>query len=362
MDNSKVDQISDSMNGTHRGQSYQYDTDLILGLQRNNPSGFAAELNQINDRVNMKSLGFPEDFKIVSVSNDNRITTLSQDGTKYQIRDGSSLDIQQEIPYGGISPLLPGGSHDFVAKPDGSAEYTVKAGDTLWNITKDVLSRNGSGQPPSSTDIDQTYRKIAEANALKNPNRLSVGEKLNIPAPGTDGIYPAPSPATPGYFGNNGALTSYSSNLKPDAKGVFNPMAAAGLPGSDDDYVYSRTETNQENIGNNQRSVYTGWLRDSSLGMNGDNTKFDASEVTDPTGKILSRHIDYSNPIEQYKDTGAQIQFDRGFGSPITLGVRSTDTTIDVTGNYQTTIRTDDGRVYNSITDSHGKVLKFYQA
>ncbi len=362
MSNPKVDQVVDAMNDSHRGQSFQYETDLIANLQNTSPASFAADIGEINARVKMTELGFPEDFRIVSASADNRLTTISEDGSKYQIRNGATLDIQQESPIG-VLPPAPGTAtgRDFVARTDGSAEYSIKAGDTMWNITKEVLSRNSNGHVPTSAEIDQTYRKIAEANALKNPNQLAVGQKLIIPPRGAEGVYPIAQPAVPGYS-TAGSLTSFSPNLKPSGEGVFNPMAAAGLPGGDEDYVYSRSKTYTENTGSSQRSVYTGWLRDSTLGLNGNNTKFDAFEVTDAAGRILSRHIDYSNPLPEHKDTGAQIKFDRGFGSPMTLGVRSVDTSLDITGNYQSTIRTDDGKTYYSITDSQGKVLKFYQA
>lgn len=47
--------------------------------------------------------------------------------------------------------------------------YTVKKGDTLWAIAK---SYYGDGAK---------YTKIATANKLKNPNAISVGQKLTIP-------------------------------------------------------------------------------------------------------------------------------------------------------------------------------------
>ncbi len=365
MTDSRVDTIVDGMNKTHRGESFQYETDLLLSLQKSSPATFAADRDEINNRVAMDKLGFPEDFKIVSVTNDNRILSTSQDGSKYQLRNGSTLDVVQEFPAGAVPPVAGLPTGEFVPRADGSAQYTVKAGDTLWNITKDILTRNGAGRVPSNTDIDQTYRKIAQANALTNPNRLSIGQQLNIPAPGAEGIYPVVPPLAvppvPGYP-NTDVLTSGHPNLKPVGVGIFNPMAAAGLPGGDDSYVYSRTKTGVENIAGNQRIGYTGWIRDSSLGLNTNNTKFDASEVTDASGRILSRHIDYSNPMPQYADWGAKLKFDRGFGSPIELGVRSVDTTFDITGNYQSTIRTDDGRTFHSITNSQGKVIRFYQA
>lgn len=47
--------------------------------------------------------------------------------------------------------------------------YTVIEGDTLWHISKKIL---GEGS---------RYREIAELNGISNPDRIYVGQSLNIP-------------------------------------------------------------------------------------------------------------------------------------------------------------------------------------
>ncbi|XUY26294.1 5'-nucleotidase C-terminal domain-containing protein [Agrobacterium sp. rho-8.1] len=51
-----------------------------------------------------------------------------------------------------------------------AAKYTVARGDSLWKI---AAEKYGNGLE---------WKKIAEANALKRPNHIEVGEELNVPA------------------------------------------------------------------------------------------------------------------------------------------------------------------------------------
>jgi len=66
-----------------------------------------------------------------------------------------------------------------LAVPAFASTYTVKKGDSLWSISKQQL---GSGA---------RWREIYEANrdVIKNPNRIYVGQVLQIP-----GTEPAPEP------------------------------------------------------------------------------------------------------------------------------------------------------------------------
>ncbi len=51
-----------------------------------------------------------------------------------------------------------------------AAKYVVTKGDSLWKIAEEKYG-NGAG-----------WKKIAEANALKRPNHIEVGEELTVPA------------------------------------------------------------------------------------------------------------------------------------------------------------------------------------
>ncbi|NTE89271.1 5'-nucleotidase C-terminal domain-containing protein [Agrobacterium rubi] len=54
--------------------------------------------------------------------------------------------------------------------PADAAKYIVARGDSLWKI---AAEKYGNGAE---------WKKIAEANALKRPNHIEVGEELNVPA------------------------------------------------------------------------------------------------------------------------------------------------------------------------------------
>jgi hypothetical protein len=58
------------------------------------------------------------------------------------------------------------------------ATYTVKPGDTLW----DLAQRYGT-----------TVQALAKASGIKNPNRLSIGQKITVPAPASVNV-PLPIP------------------------------------------------------------------------------------------------------------------------------------------------------------------------
>ena len=55
------------------------------------------------------------------------------------------------------------------APPAPARTYTVKSGDTLWDI---AVSHYGDGRQ---------YRKIASANNIADPNRIDAGLELTIP-------------------------------------------------------------------------------------------------------------------------------------------------------------------------------------
>ena len=56
------------------------------------------------------------------------------------------------------------------AAASAATKYVVTKGDSLWKIAEE---KYGKG-------ID--WKKIAEANELKRPNHIDIGEELTIPA------------------------------------------------------------------------------------------------------------------------------------------------------------------------------------
>ena len=51
-----------------------------------------------------------------------------------------------------------------------TGKYVVTRGDSLWKI---AAEKYGNGTE---------WKKIAEANALKRPNHIEIGEELTVPA------------------------------------------------------------------------------------------------------------------------------------------------------------------------------------
>lgn len=58
-------------------------------------------------------------------------------------------------------------------KPTAGAPYEVKKGDTLWGI----LAKAGF----SPKEIPTLLKQVASENGLKDPNKIQVGQKLNLP-------------------------------------------------------------------------------------------------------------------------------------------------------------------------------------
>ncbi|MFM8469706.1 MAG: LysM peptidoglycan-binding domain-containing protein, partial [Limisphaerales bacterium] len=102
------------------------------------------------------------------------------DSTKLKI--GQKLNIPAPAPK---TPKATAGNTADTAAPDADGSYTVKSGDVLGTIAK---------------KFGTTVAKLREANGLKT-DRITVGQKLNVPAGGpkaapapTSGAAPAPAP------------------------------------------------------------------------------------------------------------------------------------------------------------------------
>ena len=55
-------------------------------------------------------------------------------------------------------------------QPAEETEYTVVAGDCLWDLANRFYGRA------------QDWKRISDANGLKNPNLILIGQRLRIPA------------------------------------------------------------------------------------------------------------------------------------------------------------------------------------
>ncbi|MGF0539290.1 5'-nucleotidase C-terminal domain-containing protein [Agrobacterium sp. ES01] len=109
---------------------------------------------------------------------DGRITAVAAPATKAPTTEASTEAPAETAtaPEPTITlPDMPAASNDLTsAAPDASAfgsnTYVVVEGDTLWDIAEEKL-KDG-----------QMWVKIAETNALRNPNVIAIGQELKIPA------------------------------------------------------------------------------------------------------------------------------------------------------------------------------------
>ena len=106
---------------------------------------------------------------------------------------------QSAIPYETQTPAYAG----MAATPRSPTLYEVKRGDTLWRIAANALK--GQGLPSSTEEIARAVTYLARANNLKNPDRLAVGQRLDMSvlmasSSAPRAAAPTPSPEEPAGF------------------------------------------------------------------------------------------------------------------------------------------------------------------
>lgn len=82
----------------------------------------------------------------------------------------ASVDGVTDVDVGGLQ-VIANASELNVTDAEGDIVYTVKSGDTLSHIALKYYGDAGKG----------SYMKIAEANAISDPDKIRVGQQLKIP-------------------------------------------------------------------------------------------------------------------------------------------------------------------------------------
>ncbi|MCI1958829.1 MAG: LysM peptidoglycan-binding domain-containing protein [Clostridia bacterium] len=107
-----------------------------------------------------------EDYTIKEQAGDGFDITVSITLKEYNDIKTSVVNISDD----GTATVEKQRETDNSPEPQEDKSYTVKSGDTLWALAKKFY------------DDGSRYADIAKANSISNPNRISVGQKIIIPA------------------------------------------------------------------------------------------------------------------------------------------------------------------------------------
>lgn len=333
-----AERIVSEFKGKDKNSDFSHVMHEIIQLQNSDSAEFARTMKLVNDRLDMRDYGFPTDEELLRVNENGRLLTKSGN----QINAREIVHLQLEGGRTNTTSTETWGQREFSTSTEGTAQYKIAKGDTLWSISKDVLTEQ-LGRKPSNSEINDIYRKIAEANGIQDANKLKLGQSLTIPQ-GT-----AERAAMPEVKGPS--LAPNDEKLGPK-NGEFNAMAAPGLPGADSSWLFDSTiERKGKYLGEGMsETTVTGQI--DGNGFN--NPKFEATQTTDRTGNVTSSSV-------KYDGEGLNLLLSQGKTEwPIDLyGVKQIDTALMTNGKYESTITLADGNRYRSVTNSSGEVVEF---
>ncbi len=369
MSNREVDNIVHNLQGMRSDSDFSQVGRQIRDMQQNDPSHLQRNLQRINDSVDMRTLGFPSDFRIAGVNEQNRLVTISEDGRNVEQRNMRDMHVDRTEPNRGQTERM--GSREVTTNPvDGSRNYTSRPGDNLWSVARDSLQHQ-TGERPTNSQINEQVRNIARENNITDPNRLMVGTELRLPTneaqrpeqqrPGQQ----RPESPVPGR--PDRPAGPYSPNLAADNPeiqprgGASSVLATPGLAGdrAQDPAVNFRTQGLSQTSENGDRITnYTGKLNNGTIGYTG--TEFTAQETQDRSGRLVRSVVNYQNDMWSH---GAEVTFRTPTGNQSIPHVTQVETNFNArTGRYDTTIRTHGGQSYAATTDRDGRVVSFREA
>ena len=377
---SEANKLATELKGMTSTDSFEKFGKELEEFRKNFPTYYSSEIKRINDQVDMRQLGFATDIRLVGFNKSGQFVTESEDGKQLQFRkpgDMSAYDFKANE-----SGLKKMGQRDFTVAGDGSAQYKVKPGDSLWTVAKDALFRDG--KKPADNEVANLIKRM---QLERKGKPLQPGETLQFPpltvkgdlpsygktdvaggasagtapaeAPKGDGgaVKPAvpgapvkpeaaklepakPDPAKPKPFSN-----APDAGINPT--GDAGDMRAPGVPPKDS-AAAERAKKIVDEAHNRIWQKKTG-----DLGAGG--PAYEQTDSLNLKGELLRRKIEFGPP-------GASLYFpDPDGGKPrLISGVRRLDTTQNGDGSYETFINCGNGSIYRT-TSREGQVLKFRQ-
>ena len=341
---SAVDNIVQNFNKLDQTSDFSGVASQLIDLQKQSRNSWKQNIDEINRQVDMKALGFPEDFRIIGVNEKGRLLTTSEDGRRLQERDLSHMAVKSERP--NHMEVERRGNRDFFKNSDNSGSYVTKQGDTLWSIAKETLKAE-NGKTPTNSEIANAVKAIARENNISDPNKIGVGQEIRI------GVS-APRPEYP---------KALAPELKPSDSAVApklsdrttNPITPPGLG--------PETETREWGIRNRQvvsrdrseghtTTRYEGAVNDGVLGMF--DTKFQSERTVGQNGQLIKESVQYANK-------GTDLTFDNGKNGTVRVdNVTQIETRFNSeSGKYESMVTDLDGSKYRITTGQSGHTEKF---
>lgn len=372
MSNREADTIVRDLQGMRSDQDFSRVGRQIRDMQESDPTHLQRNLQRINESVDMRTLGFPSDFRIAGVNERNRLVTISEDGRSVEQRNMRTMHVDRAEPARNLTERW--GSREITTNPvDGSRNYTSRAGDNLWSIARDSLQHQ-TGERPTNAQINDQVRSIARENRIADPNRLMVGTEIRLPNIEAQQRpeQQRPEQQRPGQQRQEAQVPGrpdrpagpYTPNLAADSPerlprdGGSNVIAAPGLAGdrAQDPAVYARTQGLTQTTEAGERiSNYSGTLNNGYIY----NTSFTAQETQDRNGRLMHSVVNYQNDM---LSRGAELTFRTPTGNQTIPHVTQVETTFNArSGRYDTTISTHDGQTYLATTDRNGRVVSYRQ-
>lgn len=350
----QVDNISERLNRAPATQDLRELTQEVSQLQRN-PALWQQERERINSSVDMSRFGFArgDDVQIMGVER-GQLVTRSSDGRTEQLRDNTGRVTRERSVTPGTDANNPNGNRQFRENADGSAQYTLRRGDTMSGVAQERLTRE-LGRAPNGSEISRAVQEYARVNNITDVNRVPVGRELRLPPSNESMVRPRERVnGTPGLAPDNAAL---------DPRGrAYHPLNVPGQveSGRDGDAQYSARSRNNdrtERHGNRDVRTYDTQVG-SDIAIPGINprTNVQVREETDPrTGAMLRSRVNYDGQ-------GADFTVRTDDGNTRTLsGVRQVESVLDPrSGGYATSLTLADGTRHTMTTERDGRVSDWH--